>query len=73
MTYSCPAVSQSCSRTVRSSRYMVLDRKSIPIVACGVWACVCVRRGQDRSVAPRDDLGLWWPHHRGDDGQGRTW
>lgn len=30
---SCPAVSHSCSRTVRSSRYMVLLRKSIPIVA----------------------------------------
>ncbi len=29
----CPAVSHSCSRTVRSSRYMVLDRKSMPIVA----------------------------------------
>ena len=30
---SCPAVSHSCSRTVRSSRYMVLLRKSIPMVA----------------------------------------
>lgn len=30
---SCPAVSHSCSRTVRSSRYMVFDKKSIPIVA----------------------------------------
>lgn len=29
----CPAVSQSCSRTVRSSRYIVLLKKSIPIVA----------------------------------------
>ena len=28
-----PAVSQSCRRTVRSSRYMVLERKSMPIVA----------------------------------------
>lgn len=28
-----PAVSQSCNRTVRSSRYMVLLRKSIPMVA----------------------------------------
>ena len=28
-----PAVSQSCRRTVRSSRYMVLLRKSMPIVA----------------------------------------
>ena len=28
-----PAVSHSCSRTVRSSRYMALLRKSIPIVA----------------------------------------
>lgn len=27
---------QSCSRTVRSSRYMVLERKSIPIVACQI-------------------------------------
>ena len=30
---SCPAVSQSWSRTVLSSRYMVLERKSIPMVA----------------------------------------
>lgn len=37
---SCPAVSQSCKRTwlneiytVRSSKYMVFDKKSIPIVA----------------------------------------
>ncbi len=30
---SCPAVSQSCNRTVLSSRYMVLDKKSIPMVA----------------------------------------
>ena len=30
---SCPAVSQSCSRTVLSSKYIVLERKSIPIVA----------------------------------------
>uniref|UniRef100_A0A0E9XJA4 Uncharacterized protein n=1 Tax=Anguilla anguilla TaxID=7936 RepID=A0A0E9XJA4_ANGAN len=30
---SCPAVSQSWRRIVRSSKYMVLDRKSIPIVA----------------------------------------
>lgn len=28
-----PAVSQSCSLTVRSSKYIVFDRKSIPIVA----------------------------------------
>ena len=28
-----PAVSHSCKRTVRSSRYMVLLKKSIPIVA----------------------------------------
>jgi hypothetical protein len=28
-----PAVSQSWSRTVRSSRYMVFERKSMPIVA----------------------------------------
>jgi hypothetical protein len=25
---------QSCRRTVRSSRYIVLDKKSIPMVAC---------------------------------------
>lgn len=30
---SCPAVSHSWRRTVRSSRYIVLDRKSMPIVA----------------------------------------
>ena len=30
---SCPAVSHSCRRTVRSSRYKVLDKKSMPIVA----------------------------------------
>ena len=30
---SCPAVSQSCRRTVRSSKYIVLLRKSIPMVA----------------------------------------
>jgi hypothetical protein len=35
LTYSCPAVSHSWSRTVRSSRYIVFDRKSMPIVACG--------------------------------------
>lgn len=29
----CPALSQICNRTVRSSRYIVLARKSIPIVA----------------------------------------
>jgi hypothetical protein len=29
----CPAVSHNCSLTVRSSKYMVLLRKSIPIVA----------------------------------------
>ena len=28
-----PAVSQSCNRTVRSSKYIVYDRKSMPIVA----------------------------------------
>ena len=28
-----PAVSQSWRRTVRSSRYMVLERKSMPMVA----------------------------------------
>lgn len=26
----------NCSRTVRSSRYIVFDRKSIPIVACSM-------------------------------------
>ena len=31
---SCPAVSQSCNLTVLSSRYIVFERKSIPIVAC---------------------------------------
>jgi hypothetical protein len=31
---SCPAVSHSCSRTVRSSKYMVFERKSMPMVAC---------------------------------------
>jgi len=30
----CPAVSQSWRRTTLSSRYMVFERKSIPIVAC---------------------------------------
>ena len=30
-----PAVSHSCRRTTRSSRYIVFDRKSMPIVACG--------------------------------------
>lgn len=29
----CPAVSHSCRRTVLSSRYMVFDKKSIPMVA----------------------------------------
>ena len=33
LNLSCPAVSQSCNRTVRSSRYIVFDKKSIPIVA----------------------------------------
>jgi hypothetical protein len=31
---SCPAVSHNCNRTVRSSRYIVFDRKSMPMVAC---------------------------------------
>lgn len=31
--FTCPAVSHSCNRTVRSSRYMALLRKSIPMVA----------------------------------------
>lgn len=30
---SCPAVSHNCSLTVLSSKYMVFDKKSIPIVA----------------------------------------
>lgn len=33
LNLSCPAVSHSCKRTVRSSKYMVFDRKSIPMVA----------------------------------------
>ena len=28
-----PAVSHNCRRTVRSSRYIVLERKSMPMVA----------------------------------------
>lgn len=48
---SCPAVSHSCSRTVLSSRYIVLDRKSIPIVAC--MAPDYVSRGPDRADQPR--------------------
>lgn len=30
------ATYQSCKRTVRSSRYIVFDKKSIPMVACKV-------------------------------------
>ena len=30
---SCPAVSHNCNRTVLSSRYIVFDKKSMPIVA----------------------------------------
>ena len=30
---SCPAVSHNCNRTVLSSRYMVFDKKSMPMVA----------------------------------------
>ena len=33
LNLSCPAVSQSCNLTVLSSRYIVLDKKSMPIVA----------------------------------------
>jgi hypothetical protein len=33
LNLSCPAVSHSCNLTVLSSRYIVLDKKSIPIVA----------------------------------------
>lgn len=29
-----PAVSHNCNLTVLSSKYMVFDKKSIPIVAC---------------------------------------
>lgn len=33
LNLSCPAVSHSCKRTVRSSKYIVLERKSMPMVA----------------------------------------
>ena len=32
--FQCKLAYQSCKRTVRSSRYIVFDRKSMPIVAC---------------------------------------
>lgn len=50
----CPAVSHSCRRTVLSSRYIVFDKKSIPIVAYSEqlrrdvvkwFVCVCPSRG----------------------------
>jgi hypothetical protein len=34
-----PAVSQSCSLTVRSSMYIVLDKKSIPVCQGDSWIC----------------------------------
>ncbi len=43
----CPAVSQSCNLTVRSSRYIVLLRKSIPMVAWYVLSKVSYMK-------------LWW-------------
>lgn len=33
LNLSCPAVSHNCNLTVLSSKYMVFERKSIPIVA----------------------------------------
>jgi len=33
LNLSCPAVSHNCNLTVRSSKYIVFDKKSIPIVA----------------------------------------
>ena len=39
-----PAAHHSCSRTVRSSKYMVLDRKSMPMVACAPPQASVTRR-----------------------------
>jgi hypothetical protein len=49
---SCPAVSQSCRRTVRSSRYIVLDKKSIPAVPDLVSLVVQNREGEETMNAP---------------------
>lgn len=38
--FTCPAVSHSWRRTVLSSMYIVLERKSIPMVA--FWMCYCI-------------------------------
>eukprot|EP00955_Chlamydomonas_euryale_P082448 363725-Chlamydomonas_euryale.AAC.11 len=60
---------QSCRRTVRSSRYIVLERKSIPIVACAtpikersiIDCSVPVRRGSRLQIAaPYRDTRTWY-------------
>lgn len=50
----CPAVSQSCSLTVLSSRYMVLERKSIPMVAWYVLSNVSYINRVINDVFPTD-------------------
>ena len=73
-TYSCPAVSQSCNRTVRSSRYMVFDKKSMPMVACihfesmlGLaltFTSIKMKKSQSTCNSARNSLGkcgsIWW-------------
>jgi len=51
---SCPAVSHSCSRTVRSSKYKVLLKKSIPIVAWYVLSKVSYINRVINEVFPTD-------------------
>jgi hypothetical protein len=52
-----PAVSQSWSRTVLSSRYMVLLKKSIPMVAWYVLSNVSYMKRVMMLVLP---TAFWW-------------
>ena len=51
---SCPAVSHNCRRTVRSSRYIVFDKKSIPIVAWYELSNLSYMKREMMEVFPTD-------------------
>ena len=48
---------QSCSLTVLSSRYIVFDRKSMPMVAC-MRACIAYWRTTEVEGKSLQDLGV---------------
>ena len=58
-TQSAPAVSHSCSRTVRSSRYIVLEMKSMPMVAWYVVSNLSYMKRVMMLVLPTD----WSPRN----------